>query len=33
MIPILVFFIKYLSQVYDTAFLVPESDDTDFDEF
>jgi hypothetical protein len=33
MIPILVFFIRYLSQVYDTAFLVPESDDADFDEF
>ncbi|HKM41667.1 MAG TPA: DUF4013 domain-containing protein [Methanocorpusculum sp.] len=33
MIPIVVFFIKYLSQVYDTAFMVPESDDADFDEF
>jgi len=33
MIPIIVFFIRYLSQVYDTAFIVPEADETDFDDF
>ncbi|ABN07083.1 hypothetical protein Mlab_0912 [Methanocorpusculum labreanum Z] len=33
MIPIMVFFIRYLSEVYDTAFRVPEEDDVDFDDF
>jgi len=33
MIPIVVFFIRYLSEVYNTAFRVPEEDDVDFDDF
>lgn len=33
MIPIIVFFIRYLADVYNTAFLIPESDDADFDDF
>jgi hypothetical protein len=33
LIPMLVFFIRYISQVYDTAFVVPEEDDADFDDF
>jgi|LSQX01.3.fsa_nt_gb hypothetical protein len=33
MIPIEVFFIRYLSEVYNTAFRVPEEDDADFDDF
>jgi len=33
MIPIIVFFVRYLSQVYDTAFIVPEADEVDFDDF
>ncbi|WP_319378713.1 DUF4013 domain-containing protein [uncultured Methanocorpusculum sp.] len=33
MIPIMVFFIRYLSEVYDTAFHLPEEDDVDFDDF
>ncbi|HJJ30527.1 MAG TPA: DUF4013 domain-containing protein [Methanocorpusculum sp.] len=33
MIPTIVFFIKYLSEVYDTAFHFQEEDDVDFDDF
>jgi len=33
MIPIVVFFIRYLSEVYNTAFRLPEEDDVDFDDF
>ena len=33
LVPITVFFIKYLSEVYDTAFLPEEVDDEEFDFF
>ena len=33
LVPITVFFVRYLSNVYDTAFVVAEPDDTDFDDF
>lgn len=33
MIPIIVFFVRYLAEVYNTAFVIPETDDADFDDF
>ena len=33
MIPVLTLFIKYMTEVYDTAFFVEEDDDADFDDF
>ena len=33
MLPVLVFFVRYLSEIYDTAFHVQEEDNIDFDDF
>jgi len=33
MIPVIVFFVRYLAEVYNTAFLIPDADDADFDDF
>ncbi|HJJ48609.1 MAG TPA: DUF4013 domain-containing protein [Methanocorpusculum sp.] len=33
MIPVITYFIKYMTEVYETAFLAEEEDDADFDDF